>query len=46
MITRKEVSDIAGKITKEKATPETLVLSLILHVLLDIRDQNDEMLKQ
>lgn len=46
MITREEVSEKASKISKEKATPETLLLSLILHVLLDIRDQNDIMLDQ
>lgn len=46
MITREEVSEIAGRISKEKATPETLLLSLILHALLDIRDQNEEMLKR
>jgi len=46
MIPRQKVVEMASELNKENPTQEALLLSMILHVLLDIRDQNNEMLER
>ena len=46
MDNREHIIDVAGDLVKDKPTPEVMLMSLILRVLLDIRDQNGEMLKE
>jgi len=45
MIPRQKVVEMANELNKENPTQEPLLLSMILHILLDIRDQNAEILK-
>ena len=46
MYNRKNIVDLASKINTEAQTPEIMLMSLMLRVLLDIRDQNSEILKE
>lgn len=46
MDNREHIIDVAGDLVKDKPTPEVMLMSLILRVLLDIRDQNEMMLDQ
>ena len=47
MTTRTNIMDVitaAGNINRKNPSPESLMMGLLLSVLLDIRDQNEELL--
>jgi hypothetical protein len=41
---RMDIVEAAGKFNSKNPTPESLMMGLVLSVLLDIRDQNEELL--
>ena len=46
MLSRDNIVELVDKINQDNPTSEMVLMSLILNVLLDIRDQNDIMLDQ